>query len=174
MNNLVQLYTYTLFMSLANRMRKRPKLRLVGKKVPTVDLLITACNESMDLLLDTIITACYIDYPINRFRVIVCDDGRDENLKEAVNNLAKDHPNLHYHARVKGKVHHYKAGNLQAAIEFVATLPDGPGEMVATLDADMIPQRHILRSMLPHILKDEKMGLVASPQVRIGKALDEV
>ena len=55
--------------------RGRKKLRLKGNRVPTVDVLITACGEDDDLILNTARAACNIDYPADRFRVIVLDDG---------------------------------------------------------------------------------------------------
>jgi cellulose synthase/poly-beta-1,6-N-acetylglucosamine synthase-like glycosyltransferase len=72
---------------------------------------------------------------------------------------------LFYHARAKGSNHHFKAGNLQAGIEFTAILSGGPGEFIATLDYDMIPEPHWLRAMIPHLLGDDKMALCTPPQV---------
>lgn len=148
-------------------MRKRPRLRLRGSKVPGVDILITTCGEPIDVIIDTIRGACHIEYPRSRYRVIVCDDAADAVLEDQVRNLSNTYSNLLYHAREKGEIHHYKAGNLQAGIDFTSTLSGGPGEIVATLDYDMIPDSCWLRAMLPHILIDEKVALCVPPQVSI-------
>lgn len=156
--------TYAL---LAVKGRRRPKLRLRGDIAPTVDVFITCCKEDVDVVLDTVRAACAVDYPQDRFRVVVCDDGADQELKKAVLDLADDYPNLFYHARVKvkGVPHHYKAGNLIGGTGFVITLRGGPAEYIAALDADMIPEPEWLRAIMAHMVIDPRMSLVCPPQV---------
>ena len=147
--------------------RKRPKLRLRGDVVPSVDVMFTTCGEVVPMILNTIRAACNINYPRDRYRIIICDDAADSNLEEAVRPLTLEYPNLFYQARVKipGVPHHYKAGNLQSGMDYAAGLPGGAGEYLATLDADMIPDRQWLRALLPHLIRDPKMGLISPPQV---------
>jgi cellulose synthase/poly-beta-1,6-N-acetylglucosamine synthase-like glycosyltransferase len=38
-------------------------------------------------------------------------------------------------------------------------------EYVVGIDADMIPERHILRALLPHMVNDSKMAMACPPQV---------
>jgi hypothetical protein len=40
-----------------------------------------------------------------------------------------------------------------------------PSEYVVGIDADMIPERHILRALLPHMVNDSKMAMACPPQV---------
>ncbi|ETI20843.1 hypothetical protein G647_07186 [Cladophialophora carrionii CBS 160.54] len=158
---------YAFYSFLALRSRKRPKLRLRGNAVPTVDVFVTCCKEDIDVILDTVRAACVIDYPRDRFRVVVCDDGGSEELRKAVGMLQTCYTNLLYWARVKvkGKPHHFKAGNLIAATDMVATLPEGPGEFIAALDADMIPEPEWLRTLMAHLVIDDQMSLVCPPQL---------
>lgn len=148
--------------------RSRPKLRLVGDIVPTVDVFVTCCKEDVDVVLDTTRAAATVDYPADRFRVVVLDDGADPELKEAIENLGREYPNVYYFARIKikGVPHHAKAGNLIGGTEFVTKLPGGCGEHIAALDADMIPEPDWLRSIMAHMVADPKMALVCPPQVR--------
>jgi cellulose synthase/poly-beta-1,6-N-acetylglucosamine synthase-like glycosyltransferase len=138
----------------------------VGDNVPIVDVLIVACGEPTDIVIDTVRAACQIDYPVEKMRVILADDGADELLKDECEDLVKKHANLLYHARVKdpGVPHGYKAGNLNNVIR---TLPRDDGQIgfVLVLDADMIPEPEILRALIPHALKDEKVGMVTIAQV---------
>jgi cellulose synthase/poly-beta-1,6-N-acetylglucosamine synthase-like glycosyltransferase len=99
---------------LSIRGRKRPKLRLAGDQVPTVDAFVTCCGEDIDVILDTTRAACAADYPKDRLRVVVLDDKKDVDLEKAINNLELQYPNVYYYARVKipGVPHHAKAGNL--------------------------------------------------------------
>lgn len=142
----------------------RPILRLLGDNVPTVDVFIVTCGEPTDIVLDTVKAACQIDYPVKKMRVVVADDGRDDSLRQEVEELSEKHPNLIYFARVKvpGVHHGYKAGNLNTAFK---AMPGGQSEFLAVLDADMIPEPEILRALIPHALKDDKIGMVTVAQV---------
>lgn len=147
--------------------RGRKKLRLRGPIVPTVDILVTCCGEDEDLILNTARAACSVDYPKDRFRVVVLDDGRSETLFRSVAALNGRYPNLYYRSREKfpGVPHHFKAGNLNFGIEETSKILGEPGEFFAALDADMIPQPEWLRAMLPHLILDEDCGLACPPQV---------
>ncbi|KAK3383949.1 nucleotide-diphospho-sugar transferase, partial [Lasiosphaeria ovina] len=144
----------------------RPKLRLLGDNVPSVDVIVAVCNERIDIVQDTVRAALNADYPKNRFRVIVADDGRSQKLEAWILQLAVDTPNLHYTARAKngGKLD-YKAGNLNHAMRFAETLPGGAAKFVAGLDADMIPERRWLRAVAAHIVRDSEMGMVCPTQL---------
>ncbi|KAH7024381.1 nucleotide-diphospho-sugar transferase [Microdochium trichocladiopsis] len=146
--------------------RKRPKLRLRGDAVPTVDVLFTACGEVVPMMMNTIRAACNIDYPRDRYRIIVCDDAADPVFRDAVQVLTAEYPHLYYQARTKaaGMPHHFKAGNLQSGIDYAVDLPGGPAEFLATLDADMIPDPEWLRALLPHLLRDPELALISPPQ----------
>lgn len=147
--------------------RYRQKLRLRGYDVPTVDVFVTCCGEDDDLVMDTVRGACDIDYPYEKFRVIVLDDAKSATLEAAICRLAASSPNVYYMAREKipGQPHHFKAGNLNYGLEQSHLLPGGAGQFMAALDADMIPERHWLRAVLPHLLVDPKMALACPPQL---------
>ncbi len=150
--------------------RERPKLRLQGTIVPSVDVVITCCGEEDDLVLDTAKAACDIDYPTDKFRVIVCDDGKSEYLRMATERAAsRQFPNMHYRSRPKypGVPQHFKAGNLNYALEETKKMPGGPATFFAALDADMIPEKLWLRALLPHLLRDKKCSMSCPPQVSL-------
>ena len=151
------------------RKRNRPQLRLVGNDVPTVDIFITCCGEDVDLVLDTTRATCEIDYPQDRFRVIILDDANCTDLRQAISHLEEVYPNLVYRCRPKfpGVPHHFKAGNLNYGIQEVLSMPGGASQYVAALDADMIPEPHWLRAVMPHLVRDPKMALACPPQASI-------
>jgi hypothetical protein len=124
----------------ALKKRNRPRLRLVGDDVPTVDVLVTCCREDDEIIMDTVRAACDQDYPMDRFRVIILDDGASETLEEMAREASKMFPNLHYMARQKtpGVPHHFKAGNLNYGLGQGRLFPEGASEFVAALDADMV------------------------------------
>ncbi|KAK5994128.1 Cellulose synthase catalytic subunit-like protein [Cladobotryum mycophilum] len=147
--------------------RHRPKMRLTGLDVPTVDVFVTCCGEEDEVVMDTVRGACDQDYPYDRFRVIVLDDGKSATLEQAVAHLAMTYPNVYYMARTKipGQPHHFKAGNLNYGLEQTHLMPGGAGQFMAALDADMIPERDWLRALLPHLLVDPKVALACPPQL---------
>jgi cellulose synthase/poly-beta-1,6-N-acetylglucosamine synthase-like glycosyltransferase len=138
---------------------------LIGENVPSVDVIITCCNEEIDVILDTVRAALQLDYPQNRFRVILADDGSSSELSAVISGMLTVHCNLYYIARLKAGPDNYKAGNLNHTLGFLEKLPQGPAEFVAGLDADMIPEIRWLRAMTPHLVQDSRLAVVCPPQV---------
>ncbi|KAJ9641163.1 uncharacterized protein PV06_01021 [Exophiala oligosperma] len=163
----VPIFMQTFWSLFIMKKRQRPQLRLVGNNVPSVDVFITCCGEDDDLILDTVRAACDLDYPMDRFRVLLLDDGKSDHLQQVLNDMRELFPNLYYVRRPKfpGVPHHFKAGNLNYGLESVHNLPGGASEYMAALDADMIPEQHWLRAVMPHMLLDEKMALACPPQL---------
>lgn len=143
--------------------RWQPRLRLLGDNVPSVDVIVTVCNEKIDIVKDTVRAALSVEYPVTRFRVIVADDGKSKVLEDWVHQFSVDHANLYYTAR--STLGGWKAGNLNEAIKFAGFLPGGAAELVAGLDADMIPEPRWLRCVTAHIMRDRKTGVVCPAQV---------
>lgn len=84
------------------RGRRRPKLRLLGNEVPSIDVIITCCEEDDELTFNTALAACNIDYPADRFRVMILDDGNSKNLKSLVEDPRKQtFTNMYYFSRPK-------------------------------------------------------------------------
>lgn len=134
----------------AVKKRGRAKLRLVGNDVPTVDVFITCCGEEDEVVMDTVLAACYQDYPTGRFRVVVLDDGKSAGLEKAMSDLAATFPNTYYIARPKypGVPHHFKAGNLNNGIDASRNFPGGPSFYMAALDADMVCSIPLARRLM--------------------------
>lgn len=150
--------------------RPRQCYRLVGNSAPTVDVLIVCCREPNDVIIDTVAAAVAQDYPPQRFRVFLLDDGHDENLREAMKRLSSksaesNGPQVRYLSRKleAGVRSYFKAGNLQFGIE--ESMRWGGSEYLACLDSDMIPEPDWLRRIIPHLVLDNKMALACPPQV---------
>ena len=126
-----------------------------------------SASEDVDVVLKTARACCHLDYPADRFRIIVADDGANREIKNGVDVLRKTHNNIYYYARMKphGIPHHAKAGNLVAATAFSDMLAGGPSEFLACLDADMIVVKDWLRAIVAHHIDDPKLGLACPPQV---------
>ena len=136
--------------------------------LPFVDVYIPTYSEPMSVVAPTIYGALEIDYPKDRFRVYVLDDGfpRSRSSKNgalrreleeravALRALCERH-GAHYLTRDTNE--HAKSGNLNAALQRTS------GELVAILDADHVPTQDFLRSTVGFFLADPKTALVQTP-----------
>ncbi len=117
--------------------------------LPTVDVFIATYNEDIEVLEKTIIGATSLDWPVERLRVCVLDDGKRDWLR-----VYCERKGVEYFTR-DGNAH-AKAGNINAAIARTE------GEFFMILDADFIPQETFLfRAM--GLFEDPKVGIVQVP-----------
>lgn len=142
----------------------------MGDKAPSIDVFITCCGEQVDVILATIAAATAQDYPKSRFKVFVLDDGHDEELRIGVGQASKDledsdGPKLIYISRKveNGLKSYFKAGNIQFGID--ESNARSGSQYIASLDADMIPEPQWLRKLVPHLILEDGIALVAIPQV---------
>lgn len=121
------------------------------KPLPSVDIFITTYNESPHILQKSLAACHNITYSRGLFTVYVCDDGN----RPAIQELAQK-----WHAQYLARPthEHAKAGNLNYALKH------STGDLIVTLDADMIPKPDIIHLMIG-FFTDSKMGFVQAPQV---------
>ncbi|KAF7186490.1 Cellulose synthase catalytic subunit [UDP-forming] [Pseudocercospora fuligena] len=103
---------------LAIRRPQYPTPALVGNDVPSVDVLITCCNEERTITRDTVLAACTIDYPASQFRIFVCDDGAANDVREMIEELRVQYSNLFYTSRAIDARQHHRAGNLNHGLRY--------------------------------------------------------
>lgn len=136
--------------------------------LPCVDVYIPTYSEPISVVAPTLCGAMEIDYPRDRFRVFVLDDGfpRSRNAKnpEQARELAERAQQLKALCARHGATYltresnqHAKSGNLNAALAKTS------GELVAVLDADHVPAQDFLRSTVGFFIKDPKTALVQTP-----------
>lgn len=141
----------------------RPVLQLRGSVVPAVVMVIVTCGEPQEIIMDTVRAAVHVDYPHDKLRIIVADDGDSASLRREVTDLQANHSFLHYTSRSGGKG--YKAGNLNTCLRSFVPSIGFKFDWICVLDADMIPAFGILRSLLPHALEKDDIGMVTTGQV---------
>lgn len=157
------------FFVIADPLRRRPSQPLPDDVTPTVDVLVPSYNEDTDLLAVTLAAALAMDYPKEKVRVYLLDDGatdqkrcqkdvtkareaeqRRQELMQLCENLGAI-----YHARQRNE--HAKAGNLNAGLAI------STGELVVVFDADHAPAKSFLRDTVGHFRQDPKLFLVQTP-----------
>ena len=118
---------------------------------PSVDVFIATYNEPIDLVYKTLIAAQHLNYPNQKIlNIYLCDDKRREDMKALAFKLG-----IHYITRPNNL--HAKAGNLNNALNF------SKGDLILTLDADMIVHPDFLMKTVPFFIEDSKMGFVQTP-----------
>jgi cellulose synthase (UDP-forming) len=130
---------------------------------PYVTILIPAFDEPLDVLAATLRAAAAIDYPRERFAVLLLDDLGDPQRNTLIAELASASGgcNLQIHSRVTGggSRRAFKAGNLNFG---VASSPPAT-EHFLLLDADQVCLPSILRDLVPYT-HAERFGFVQAPQ----------
>src|SRR5215469_12603972 len=130
----------------------RPPLPLEGEldEWPTVDVLIPTYNEPLHVVRGTVIAALALDYPAEKMRVLLLDDGRREEFRKFAAQVGVEYVTRDNNA-------HAKAGNINHALK------DTRGEYVAIFDCDHVPSRSFLQMTLGWFLRDHNLGLVQTP-----------
>ncbi|HXC29553.1 MAG TPA: UDP-forming cellulose synthase catalytic subunit [Stellaceae bacterium] len=117
---------------------------------PTVDLFIPTYNEPLSVVQNTVLGALSIDYPLDKLKIYILDDGRREEFREfaeacGVGYITRDN-NLHA-----------KAGNLNHALAVT------DGDLLALFDSDHVPTRAFLQLTIGWFLRDQRLALVQTP-----------
>ncbi|MCO7516765.1 UDP-forming cellulose synthase catalytic subunit [Pseudomonas guariconensis] len=117
---------------------------------PTVDLMIPTYNEDLAVVRTTVLAALGLDWPRERLRIHLLDDGRREAFAAFAAEVG-----VGYITRPDNK--HAKAGNLNHALGVT------DGELVAIFDCDHVPVRSFLQMTVGWFLKDPRLALVQTP-----------
>ncbi|MCR9090481.1 MAG: UDP-forming cellulose synthase catalytic subunit [Algiphilus sp.] len=117
---------------------------------PTVDVYIPTYNESLDVVRPTVIAALDLDWPADKLRIYVLDDGHREEFKAFCAEVGAIHVS-------RPDNRHAKAGNINHA------LTQTDGEYVAIFDADHIPTRSFLQVTMGVLVADPRTAMVQTP-----------
>lgn len=130
----------------------RPVVELQGEpsQWPTIDVFIPTYNESLTIVRNTVFAALDMDYPADRFRVFILDDGRRPEFRAFARQVG-----CGYLTRPDNL--HAKAGNLNAAMKKTA------GELIAVFDCDHVPTRAFLQMTAGWFQKDSRLALMQTP-----------
>ncbi|KAF3349938.1 hypothetical protein HYQ45_010342 [Verticillium longisporum] len=125
----------------------------------TVDIYLPICKEPIEILENTWNHIARMDWPANKLKVYVMDDGAQEEVRLLaerfgfIYSVREDRPRLR------------KAGNLRW------TFARTDGEFFCIFDADFCPRPDFVKELMVEHLDDEKTAIVQSPQ--FFRVLDE-
>ncbi|WP_084545764.1 UDP-forming cellulose synthase catalytic subunit [Cupriavidus malaysiensis] len=117
---------------------------------PTVDVFIPTYNEPLSVVKPTVFAAMSLDWPADKIRVFVLDDGRREEFRAFCEKVGVAH-------LTRDNNRHAKAGNINEALKKT------DGEFVAIFDCDHIPTRSFLQICTGWFLKDRKLAMLQTP-----------
>ena len=123
--------------------------RMDPADIPTVDVFIATYNETLSVLEKTIVGAAGLDWPAEKLRLWVLDDGRRDWLRDYA-----EEKGIGYLRRDNNA--HAKAGNINAALKRT------DGDFVLVLDADFVPQQWFLYRTIG-FFSDPTIGIVQTP-----------
>lgn len=149
-------------------MRNRPALLPTDTGTyPVVDVLIPTYDEDDEIVRTTAIAATQLDYPRDKLRIYLCDDGgtlykrhhpehgsvawqRHYRLRRMADELG-----VNYLTRESNRF--AKAGNVNHALTKTS------GDLVLVLDCDHVPTRDFLARTVEYFIADPKLFLVQTP-----------
>ena len=117
---------------------------------PTVDVFVPTYNEPLRVVKPTVLAALSLDWPRDKLRVHILDDGRRPEFRVFAEQCGAAY-------RTRPDNAHAKAGNLNYALKFTS------GEFVAIFDCDHIPTRSFLQTTMGWMLKDPKCAMLQTP-----------
>jgi cellulose synthase (UDP-forming) len=117
---------------------------------PAVDVFITTYNESLDVVRPTVLAAMAMDYPADKFKVYLLDDGRRPEFARFAEQAGCGYI-------VRSNNDHAKAGNINHALTVTK------GGLIAMFDCDHVPTRAFLQMTIGSFLADRKLGMLQTP-----------
>ncbi|WP_435955755.1 UDP-forming cellulose synthase catalytic subunit [Dryocola sp. BD626] len=117
---------------------------------PTVDVYIPSYNESLEVVRDTVLAAQCLDYPADKLKIYLLDDGKRSEFAVFAANVG-----VGYITRNDNS--HAKAGNLNHAMKLTK------GELICVFDCDHVATRIFLQATVGAFLVDPKLALMQTP-----------
>lgn len=117
---------------------------------PTVDVYIPTYNEPLDVVRDTVLAAQCMDYPRDKIKIYLLDDGKRSEFAVFAADVG-----VGYITRNDNRF--AKAGNLNHAMKLTQ------GELICVFDCDHVATRIFLQATVGGFLQDPKLALVQTP-----------
>ncbi len=117
---------------------------------PTVDIFIPTYNESLDIIKPTVFAATNLQWPADKLRVYILDDGSRPAFEAFAQEVGVGYIKRDEH-------HHAKAGNINHA------MAKTNGEFITIFDCDHVPSSDFLLKTMGWLVKDPFVALVQTP-----------
>jgi len=131
--------------------QKTAKKTVYVKEWPFVTIQVATYNEK-DIVKRLLDSCLKIDYPADKFEIVVVDDSTDETIDILREYERKYYPRIKVIHRLERRG--FKAGALNEALK------NSRGDFLLILDADSVPEPDFLKKVIPLFTADEKLGFV--------------
>src|SRR4028118_2354340 len=121
-----------------------------------IDVYIPTYNEDVEIVRKTVLGALALDYPADKKRVYVLDDGRAEKYKARREELRQMCEELGATMMTRDNNEHAKAGNINTAFKRTE------GDLVLILDCDHMPVKRLLMHTVGFFF-NPKVAFVQTP-----------
>jgi len=148
----ITLYITIVWVSFLYLYEKKP---LQLKEYPSITIAIPAYNEEKGIR-KTILSALSIDYPKDKLKIVVVNDGSKDNTQAVIESIAKEH---------KGEFEFILKKNEGKAKALNTALDKCDTELFACLDADSYVEPDSLKMMLPHFDKPNVAATISAIHV---------
>ena len=117
---------------------------------PSVDIFVPTYNEDMNVVKNTIYAALGIDWPKDKLKIWILDDGGRDEFRQFAQTVG-----VEYIARTSHE--HAKAGNINNALKYAK------GDFVSIFDCDHVPTRSFLQMTMGWFMKDKNLAMMQTP-----------
>jgi len=117
---------------------------------PAVDVLIPTLDEPLELVRYTALAALGMDWPVEKLKVLLLDDGNREEFRAFAESAGIGYLSREDHQGAK-------AGNINHALR------ETSAPLVTVFDCDHAPTRSFLQMAVGWFLRDPKLALVQTP-----------
>jgi len=117
---------------------------------PSVDVYIPSYNEDLSLVRTTVLAALAIDWPPDKMKVYILDDGRREAFRDFAVSCGAGYI-------IRPDNAHAKAGNLNHA------MGQTDGEFICVFDCDHVPTRAFLQMTVGWLVREKRMSAIQAP-----------
>jgi cellulose synthase/poly-beta-1,6-N-acetylglucosamine synthase-like glycosyltransferase len=139
--------------------RKRLKNPETPKKFPFVSIIIPFYNEE-ESMANSLISLAELNYPKDRYEIILVDDGSTDKSLEIARKMAKIQMQKQ---KVSIKVFTKKNGGKGSAVNF--GISKSKGEIIGSMDADSFATKESLTKMIGYFSKPDVTAVTASLKI---------
>lgn len=125
------------------------------KDFPFVSILVPAHNEAI-VIERTVQSLLNLDYPDDRYEIIVINDNSSDNSHEILTNMQKKNPDRNLIVISTDSTNGGKGKSNSLNIGFNSS----KGEILAIYDADNTPEKKALKYLVQTLIKDDSLGAV--------------
>lgn len=125
------------------------------EEFPFVSILVPAHNEAL-VIEKTVQSLLNLDYPDDRYEIIVVNDNSSDNSHEILTNMQKENPDRNLIVISTDSTNGGKGKSNSLNIGLKAS----KGEILAIYDADNTPEKKALKYLVQTLIKDDSLGAV--------------